>query len=424
MIRITFRAAKGNFVPLIEALLLLVVFSRVIGEIAEHFGHPAMIGEVVAGVILGPSILGVVHLTPEIRAIADLSVLLLVFLAGMEMDLETLLKTFRGRGVLVGATGFVLPMLLGILVGVAFGLDKTRVLFVGLCIAITALPVSVRILMDLGKVQTEIGQKIISAAVFNDVTSLLVLGVILDVRGKGGGASVALLSMGMALAKALAFMVGIVVIARIVRRLSPQLFLRTHNHFDRLLRRLKGRESAFAIVLLFVLAFASFSEALGLQFVVGAFFGSMILGYEVLGRARFLEVQKTASDITMGFLGPIFFAAIGLEFDAASLRNWELVTAILVAAFAGKIFGGYLGGRLARLTKEESWTIGVGLNGRGIIELVIANIALANGLIGEGLFTALVLMAVVTTFVTPFLLKKAYGRMSAATVQTVRHASI
>ena len=397
--------------PFIEALLLLLLVSRTIGEVAEHYGQLAMLGEIAAGVILGPSVLGVVHFTDEIRALADLGVLLLVFLAGMEMDLPRLWKSFRGRGVFVGIAGFVFPMLLGIIVGILFGLGPTRSIFIGLCIAITALPVSVRILMDLGKVQTEIGQKIISASVFNDVISLLILGVILDVKSKGGGAASAFLSMGFALLKTVMFMAGVVLVARVIKRYSPQRFLWSKNPFDRLLVKLKGKESAFAAVLLFVIAFASFSQALGLQFVVGAFFGSMLLTYEVLGRTKFQEVQKTASDVTMGFLGPVFFAAIGLEFDAASLRNWQLVVAILIVAFVGKICGGYLGGRLARLTADESWAIGIGLNGRGIMELVIANIALSNGFIGQRLFTTLVLMAVVTTFATPFLLKRAFVKL-------------
>ncbi len=402
---------RGICVPLIEALLLLLLVSRTIGELSEHLGHPAMIGEIAAGVILGPSIFGFVRFTPEIRAIADLGVLLLVFLVGMDMDMRTLWDSFRGRGAWVGVAGFVLPMLVGILVGSVFGLDWTRAVFIGLCIAITALPVSARILMDLGKLQTEVGQRILSASVFNDVTSLLILGAILDVKEKGGTPATALLAMGLAMVKALAFMASIVLVARVIRRYSQQLFLRSHNLFDRLLRKFRGRESAFALVLLFVIAFASFSELLGMQFVVGAFFGSMLLSYEVLGKDKFQEVQKTASDITMGFLGPIFFAAIGLEFDGESLRDWRLVAAILLAAFVGKIFGGYLGGRLARLTEEESWAIGIGLNGRGIMELVIANIALSNGFIGKQLFTILVLMAVVTTMTTPFLLKRAYTRL-------------
>lgn len=398
--------------PLIEALLLLLLLSRTFGEISEHFGQPAMLGEIAAGVVLGPSLLGVVHFTDEIRAVADLGVLLLVFLVGMDMNLETLWNSFRGRGAFVGAAGFVFPMLLGILVGHLFHMNPTRAIFVGLCIAITALPVSVRILLDLGKIQTEIGQKIISAAIFNDVTSLLILGVILDVKVKGGGAATAFASTGLTLIKAVTFMGGFILVARVAKRYSPQRFRWPRDRFDRLLVRIKGKESVFAVALLFVIAFASFSQVLGLQFVVGAFFGSMLLSYEILGKAKFLEVQKTASDITMGFLGPIFFAAIGLEFDAASLRDWGLVAAILVAAFAGKILGGYLGGRLARLTSEESWAIGIGLNGRGIMELVIANIALSNHFIGQRLFTTLVLMAVVTTFATPFLLKMAYSQLS------------
>ncbi|MCL5006076.1 MAG: cation:proton antiporter [Acidobacteria bacterium] len=409
--------------PLIEALLLLLLLSRMLGEISEHYGQPAMLGEIAAGVVLGPSVLGAIHFTAEIKAIADLGVLLLVFLVGMDMDLETLWKSFRGRGAWVGVTGFLLPMLLGILVGLAFGLDNTRSVFIGLCIAVTALPVSVRILMDLGKLQTEIGQRIISAAVFNDVTSLLILGVILDFKRKGIVHSAPFLPMGLALIKALTFMTGLILLARAVRRYSPQRFLRSRNLFARLLVRLKGKESVFAVVLLFVIAFASFSQILGLQFVVGAFFGSMLLSYEVLGKAKFLEVQKTASDITMGFLGPIFFAAIGLEFDAASLRNWTLAVAVLLVAFAGKIIGGYVGGLLAKLTREESWAIGVGLNGRGIMELVIASIALSNGFIGQRVFTILVLMTVVTTSMTPMLLKRAYARLPSESVPAGRQTS-
>lgn len=400
---------------LIEALLCLLLLARAIGEISEHFGQPAMIGEISAGVILGPSVLGAVHYTSEIQAIADLGILLLVFLAGMEMDLDVLWRSFRGRGAWVGAAGFTLPMILGVLVGLVFGMDTTRAVFIGLCIAITALPVSVRILMGLGKLQTETGQRIISAAVLNDVTALLVLGVILDVKRNGGATGAAFASMGLALAKAVTFMAGVVIAARIIKHYSRRPFFRSLNFADRIFAKLKGNESIFAVVLLFVMAFASFSEIVGLHFVVGAFFGSMLLSHELLGKARFQEIQKTASDITFGFLGPIFFAAIGLEFDAASLRNWKLVVAILFAAFAGKIVGGYVGGRLAHLTSLDSWAAGFGMNGRGVMELVIANVALSNGFIGQELFTILVLMAVVTTFVTPLLLKQAFSRMPPTT---------
>ena len=399
---------------LIEALLLLLVLSRVLGELAGRFGQPAMIGEIMAGILLGPSVLKVVHFTPEIKAIADLGVLLLVFIAGMEMDMDVLWDSFRGRGAWVSAAGFIIPLAMGIGIGKAFALGSTRTIFIGLCIAITALPVSIRILMDLGKLQTEIGQKIVSAAVANDVVSLLALGIILDVKAGNGSEQSFFLSMGWALCKAILFMTVIVVAARAAKRYTVGRFVRSRTKLDRFLEKVRGRESLFAVVLLFVIAFASFSEVLGLDFVVGAFFGSMLLSHQILGRKNFEEIQKTASNVTMGFLGPIFFAAIGLEFESKSMRNWKLVLAVLAVSFAGKILGGYLGGRLARMRSDESWAVGIGLNGRGVMELVIANIALTNGFIGKQLFTMLVLMAVVTTFATPFLLKRAYGRLTEA----------
>ncbi|HTU41329.1 MAG TPA: cation:proton antiporter [Candidatus Aquilonibacter sp.] len=396
--------------PLIEALLLLLVLSRVLGEIFVRFGQPAMIGEIAAGVLLGPSALGYVRFNPEISAIAELGVLLLAFMSGVEMDMDALWASFRGRGAWVSAMGFFVPLGLGILLGKIFGLDQTRTLFVGLCIAITALPVSIRILLDLGKLRTEVGQKIISAAVANDVASLLALGIILDV--KSGAQSSFVVSMVWALCKALLFMSVIVIAARVAKRYTVGRFKRSRGALDRILKKVKGKESIFAVVLVFVIAFASFSEVLGLDFVVGAFFGAMLFTHQILGRANFEEVQKTASNVTMGFLGPIFFAAIGLQFNASELRNWKLVIAILVVSFAGKIFGGFIGGKLARMRDDESWALGIGLNGRGVMELVIANVALTNGFISQDLFTILVLMAVVTTFATPFLLKRAYSRMS------------
>jgi Na+:H+ antiporter len=401
-------------VPLIESLLLLLILSRTIGEIAERYGQPAMIGEILAGVILGPSVFGFIQFNPEIKAIANLGVLLLVFLVGMDMDVAALWQAFRGRGAWVSVAGFAIPLALGIPLGLAFGLDRTRMIFVGLCIAITALPVSVRILLDLGKLETDIGQKIVSAAVTNDVASLLLLGVILNVKGKGGTVQSLFGSLGLASLKALVFMGGIILASRLIRRYTPKRFRRSRNLVDPLVAKLKGKESLFAITLLFVIAFASFSEVLGLDFIVGAFFGSMLLSHEVMGKANFTEVHKTASNVTMGFLGPIFFAAVGLEFDASSLRDWKLVLAILVAAFVGKILGGYVGGRVAKLGNGESWALGIGLNGRGVMELVIANIALDNGFIGKQLFTVLVLMAVVTTLATPILLQRAFARLPAA----------
>lgn len=380
-----------------------------------------MLGEIAAGILLGPSCFALIRFTPEIKAIADIGVLLLVFLAGMEMELDALWSSIRGRSLWVSAAGFVTPLVLGVSLGYVFGMDQTRMAFLGLCVAITALPVSVRILMDLGKLQTSIGQKVVSAAIANDVVSLLALGIILDLKASPATLEGLLVTMGTSIGKALLFMTVIALAARLIRRYSPARLIPSAGVVEKWLNTLKGDEGRFALVLLFVIAFASFSEFLGLDFIVGAFFGSMLLSHQALGEQNFSRIQKTASSVTMGFLGPIFFAAIGLEFNAASLRNWKLVVSVLAISFAGKILGGYLGGRLARMTSIESWALGMGLNGRGVMELVIANIALASGFIGPQLFTTLVLMAVVTTFATPMLLRAAFQRLDAEEQQ---HAAI
>lgn len=394
--------------PLIEAILLLLVAARLGGEIAERMGQPAMIGEILAGVLLGPSVLNLIHMTSELKAIADIGVLLLVLLAGMEIDLHDVLAAVRGRGIWVGLLGFAVPLAMGMGVGVLFQVEQS--IFLGLCIAITALPVSVRILMDLGRLHTTLGQRIVSAAVLNDVIALLILGVFLGAQEGEGDWSDFLRHTSLVLVKAMVFMAAILAASHLIRYSTGRL-PHARLWFSRLLGLLKGRESVFAVTLLFVLAFAGISEAIGLHFVVGAFFGSTLLNRGLLGTANFHAVERTASSVTMGFLGPVFFGVVGLEFHASSLSNWGLVAAILAVAVGGKLLGGFLGGRLAGHSSPESWALGIGLNGRGTMELVIANIALANGFIDQQLFTILVLMGTLTTVATPMALNRVFQKI-------------
>jgi Kef-type K+ transport system membrane component KefB len=396
--------------PLFTTLLLLLILARVAGEAAERLGQPAMIGEILAGVLLGPSVLGLVRLTPELQGIADLGVFLLVLLAGMEMEVSQLAQAARGRGIWVAVLGFVTPLVLGMALGALYGLEATRVLFLGLCLAITALPVSVRILMDLGTLHHRTGQLIVSASVVNDIAALLMLGVILQAN-RGDGSTLSLLaSTLMGVARTAAFILLVVGAYRLVDY-SASMQPRMRVAVRRAIGALRGKETRFALTVGFVLLFATLSETVGLHFVVGTFFGGILLSRHAIGRQNFEDVQKTASAVAMGFLAPVFFALIGIEFDISTLTDWGLVAAVLATAFVGKVLGGYWGGRLAGLGPRERWIVGLGLNGRGIMELVIANIALANGFIGTRLFSVLVLMAVVTTIVTPALLRRAYAAL-------------
>lgn len=400
--------------PFFVILLLLLAFARVLGELMERIGQPAMMGEILAGILLGPSVLNLIHMNSELTVFSQLGVFMLVIIAGMEINVVQIVEGLKGKNILISLAGFFIPLIMGLGMGFIFKLDLVESLFISLCISITALPISVRILMDLNKLNTDIGNKIIAAAIFNDVVALSILGILLDgLKTSSPGVynqvtlSAVALSVGFTLLKVIAFILLVYIAFRVIDRLSEKKNY-TKLKIDRMVGALKSKESLFAIIFVFILAFASVSEAVGLHFVIGAFFGAMLLSHELLGKENFKIVEKSISTIAMGFLAPIFLTTVGLQFSLGSLTNIPLLCGVLIVSFISKIVGGYLGGKGAGFSDRDALTIGVGLNARGIMELVIANIALSAGFISSGTFSILVLMGIVTTFSTPLLLKKIF----------------
>ena len=399
--------------PFFANLLLLLVLARVLGEVMERFKQPAMIGEILAGVVLGPTVLNVMVRNEELTAISELGVFLLVIIAGLEIDVREIAKTSRGSNLITSLLAFLIPIGSGFAVATAFDLAIVPAIFVGLCVAITALPVSVRILMDLGQLKSEIGQRIIAVAIFDDVLALTILGVLLDVNSAADSSlNVLGLAIGITLGKILLLLAGLIFAYRLINKFTERdNFIELQ--LDKLLLFMRGKESLLAIMFAFILIFASLTEAVGLHFIIGAFFASMLLSKELLGVAHFQEFEKTTHGMAMGFLAPIFFAGIGLEFQFSSITEWGLLFAIIGVSFLSKIVGGYIGGRFAGLRHRKALTLGIGLNARGIMELVIANIAYREGLIGVQIFSILVIMGVFTTINTPMLLKRSFRWLKA-----------
>ncbi|MEI7896481.1 MAG: cation:proton antiporter [bacterium] len=394
--------------PFIVNLLLLLLVAKLLGELAERFRQPSMIGEVIAGVILGPSMLNIISGPGEIKVIAELGVFMLIVLAGMEIEVEEIRNSIRGKNMWIALLGFIIPMASGIAIGLIFHFSNTFTTFLGLCIAITALPVSIRILMDLGKLKTDVGQRIISAAIFNDILALLILGIILDFSDESKNIRDLTFSILFTTMKVGIF-TSILVVAYHFFKLAKRKVSVINPRMNQFLKYLRGKESVFALVILFVLIFSSIAELLGLHFVVGAFFGAILIPRSMFANRDFERVQRSISGITMGFLAPIFFATMGVAFDIGAMNDGLLLAVILFASFFSKIFGGYLGGRMAGFNHPKSLTVGLGLNARGIMELVIANIALAKGFINVAVFSILVAMALLTTILTPFLLKEGFS---------------
>ncbi len=393
--------------PFIVNLLVLLLAAKLLGELAERFRQPSMIGEVLAGVILGPSLFNIIPSTGEIKVIAELGVFMLILLAGMEIEVEEIKKSISGRNLWIALMGFIIPFMSGIGIGLYFDFSNSFTIFLGLCIAITALPVSIRILMDLGKLKTAVGQRIISAAIFNDIVALLLLGIILDYNEAATNIKDLTFSI-LSTALKVGIFTLVLVIAYHFFKLAKRKVNVVNPRMQTFLLYLRGKESLFALVILFVLFFSSMAELLGLHFVVGAFFGAILIPRSMFANRDFEKVQRSISGITMGFLAPIFFATMGISFTFSAIDNGTLLVVVIVASFISKILGGFLGGKLAGFNNAKSLTLGLGLNARGIMELVIANIALVNGFIDLSMFSILVLMALLTTILTPFLLKNGF----------------
>lgn len=389
---------------LLSSLLVLIVAARLMGAVFNRLNQPAVIGEMLGGILLGPAVLGVIEPTRALAGVSELAVFLVILAAGLEMRFEDIVGAMKGGGLKLALLSFLIPFFAGVAVAQYFELDAMRTVFLGLCVSITALPVAAKILDNLGLLNTPIGRYAIATAIVNDVAAMLVLGVVLVLPPQPTFMAVAS-SVSVAIAKLLGLAALVLVLNRGMAMLEAKGFA-VQVIPERLVRWL-GPEALFGIVLLFVLAFGSVSEVLGFHFVIGAFFGALLLDKRHFLASRYNELKLTLDSITGGFLAPVFFAYLGLKFDFDAIRDWGFVAAVLLVSIFSKLLAGWLGGRLLKMEGRESMALGGMLNGRGVMELVVASIAYERGFIGPNMFSTLVLMGVVTTLITPWLVGKA-----------------
>ena len=389
--------------PLLTSLLILIVVARLFGQLFQRFSQPAIIGEMFAGVILGPSVLNLVRVDAALSGTSEFAVFLIVLSAGLEMNFKDIVDSLRSKGVVIAVLGFVIPLAAGIIVGTAFHLDGMRTVFLGLCISITALPVAVSILQSFNQLDSDIARYSVATAIFNDVMALLALGIILNLPEQQSlhAVGLSIINVSWKLIALGAFILGF--------NWTLQKIIDKGVHIERLSEKLVdllGNEALFGILLLFVLLFGSVSAALGFQSIIGAFFGALLIDRKFFLASRYDELDLTLRSITGGFLAPVFFAYLGLEFNVSIIESFWFVAVVLAVSVGSKILAGWLGSRLIRLPQTMSLGIGIILNGRGVMELVIASIAYRHNFIDQNLFSVLILMGVVTTIITPFMFRK------------------
>jgi Kef-type K+ transport system membrane component KefB len=400
-------------------LLVLLVATRALGEVAERLGQPGLVGELIAGIVLGTVAAQYSDLLPHIAAldqnpvfdsITDLGMFFIMLFAGVELQPSRLIEYSRGAFA-VAVCGMVLPMAFGIGLGWVFlpASDAffAQTVFLGTALAVTAVPATVRILMDLGKLESRSGQIIVSAAVFDDILSLILLAWLTGLMEAGPTGGFAL---GPLVLNVLAFFVITITVGVFVFPLG-----------GRFMRSVKQKELEFSALLVAALAFSVLAELLDLHFIVGAFMAGLFFGRKTIDEPAYDDVRNKTSAMTFGFLAPIFFASVGLQLDFAAVFVVPAFVAwLLIVAFLGKFIGAGVAARWVGLTRRDAAAVGVGMSARGAIELVIADIALEAGLfdvvpgtapVVEHIFSAVVIMAVLTTLATPVLLKRIYRQV-------------
>lgn len=387
--------------------LLLLAFA--LGLLAKRLGIPAIVGELCAGVLLGPSILQQVApglsdwLLPRdagqfhmLDATGQVGVLLLVALTGIHMDLS-LVRRRGSVAVRISIAGIVLPLAMGVAAGlllpgslVPHSADRaTFALFLGIAMGVSAIPVIAKTLMDMRLLHRNIGQLILCAVMVDDVVGWLLLSVVSAMATTGVRTGDIAASLG-----------WLAVVLAGAALLRPAV-----NAVLRAAARTPGSGPTSTVVVVFALLASAATQAMGLEAVFGAFAAGLVIsGCGALDRERLASLQT----LVVAVLAPIFFATAGLRMDLTALaRPTVLLTGlgVLAVAIAGKFAGAYVGARISRLGHWEGLALGAGMNARGVIEVIIAMVGLRLGVLSPEMYTIVILVAIVTSLMAPPILR-------------------
>jgi Kef-type K+ transport system membrane component KefB len=392
------------FLQLILALVIIITIAKAGGYLSYKLGQPTVSGEVLAGLILGPTLLNMLnwpfftdtHLAENIAHLAELGVLILMFIAGLELHLEDLIKSSK-IAVLAGVLGFLVPVAMGYGAGTLFNFDLQQALFIGLALAPTSVSISAQTLMELKVLRTPVGISLLGAAVVDDI--LVVLGISIFavlVGGSGGGlGSVLLILLRMILYLAIAIVLGVWVIPRLAQWVD----------------RLPISQGLIAFTLVVLLLYGWSAEVLGkMAVIIGSFLAGVFLGQSEVKE----KIERGLVPLAYGFLVPVFFVNVGLSSDLRQISAggvWFLAALTLVAILS-KVIGSGGGALLGRMTARQSLRLGASMISRGEVGLIAVSIGIAEGWIGGEVVSAVVIMVIITTLITPILLRWLYASKS------------
>lgn len=380
---------EHSFPHLLISLVALLIATKLLGVLAQRIKQPAVVGELIAGVLLGGSVLGIVDPNdPVIHALAELGVLILLFEIGLHTDLKSLMKV-GSSAIVVAILGVVLPFGLGYWVSHALGLSVIPSIVAGAALTATSIGISARTLSDLGKLQSQEGQIVLGAAVLDDIIGLVILSV---VSGLVGGAAVTVMGVSITTAIALGFVVAAVVLGGL---LVPPLF--------RAVAQIEATGTLGVIGLAFAFFLAWLATSVGSATIIGAFSAGLVLHNTPQREA----IEKATTNLGHFFV-PIFFASVGAAIELGTLGDARVLAiggALIVVGVLGKFLAGYG----PWWFKGDKMLIGIAMVPRGEVGLIFARMGLATGALTSQLYSAIAMMVLVTTFMTPPLLAMRIG---------------
>jgi Kef-type K+ transport system membrane component KefB len=396
------------FLQLAIALLIIILAAKAGGYLSYRLGQPSVLGELLVGIILGPTILDVFHLpyfsdehlTESIHHLAEIGVLLLMFLAGLDLHLEDLSRSTKVAA-LAGSLGVVFPVLLGAGLGLLYAIPADHAIFLGLVLAATSVSISAQTLMELKVLRSRVGVGLLGAAVFDDVLVVLGLSIFiaLTMPGEGGG-------VGQVLWIALRMVLYILGASMLGYLLLPRL--------SQVVQRLPVSQGLIAFTFVTILGYGWMAEVFGgMAAITGAFLAGLWFS-----RSQIRErIHQGMSVLAYGLFVPVFFVNVGLTANGRALLGetfWFFVVMTVVAVIS-KVAGCGLGALLSGFSRQEALQMGVGMMSRGEVGLIVATVGLNQGLISQDVFAAVVGVVIVTTLLTPPILRSLIRKEAAET---------
>lgn len=362
------------------------------GYICKKLNQPAVLGQLIFGILIGPSLLNIITPTETFIHMSDLGVILLMFIAGLETDLDEMIKSGKSS-LIIALGGVAVPIALGVAASSLFGHSLEEGFFIGVILSATSVSITVETLREIDKLKTKQGMAILGAAVIDDVIGIILLSLVSGLINPEASQSFALV-----LAKLLGFFIISVGAGMFIIKFSKKYFT------------MRNTSQKIAVVaLIFCLLFGFIAEEMGVAAITGAYVAGLILS----GTPFRHKVSYSIQELSYLLLTPIFFVVTGMKVDLSHMLNdLPFGMALLIAAVLGKLLGCGVVAKFVGFKPRESLQIGVGMIPRGEVALIVTDIGLKLGVVPKGLFAAIIFMILVTTMASPPLLKKTFERVA------------